>query len=157
MIWIILTFLGIPLWFCAVALGILLRGRHRIKHLPGGFGCKVRIVSGQVPGLKSEFSRITGVGNWIHAVLILHGGNPFLARTSLCGIQAVESGPSEIDPATVKRIDDPVAVRFRHDNGATLELACARHDLDAMLGPFAQQQWPADAPAHRPPPAESAS
>ncbi len=87
MIWIILTFLGIPLWFCAIALGILLRGRHRVKHLPGGFGCKVRVVSGQVPGLKSEFSRITGVGHWIHAVLVLHGGNPFLARTGLCGIQ----------------------------------------------------------------------
>ncbi|WP_455400417.1 hypothetical protein [Rhodococcus sp. 2H158] len=144
MIWLILAFLGIPLWLCAAALVVLLRGRSRITHLPEGFSCKSRAVSGELPGLKPNFARITGVGQWIHTVLVLHGGNPFLSRTRLLGIQAVESGPSDIAPGTVKGIDDPVAVRFRHDSGATLEVVGARRDLATLLGPFVQQQLPTD-------------
>lgn len=76
MIWLILAFLGIPLWLCAAALVVLLRGRSRITHLPEGCSCKSRAVSGELPGLKPDFARITGVGQWIHTVLVLHGG-PF--------------------------------------------------------------------------------
>ncbi|WP_342660315.1 hypothetical protein [Rhodococcus ruber] len=122
-------------------------GRSRITHLPEGFSCKSRSVSGELPGLKPDFARITGVGHWIHTVLVLHGGNPFLSRTSMLGIQAVESGPSDITPGT-NGIDDPVAVRFRHDSGAALEVVGARRDLAALLGPFAQQRLPTDTPTH---------
>lgn len=152
MIWIVLTFLGIPLWLCMGALLVLLHGRRQVKHLPGGFGCKPRVVSGQVSGLKPGFSRTSGVGHWVHKVLVLHGGNPFLTRTILCGIVAAEGGPSEIDPGAVKRIDDPVAVRFRHDAGGTVEVVCARSDVKALLGPFSDQTRPTHPPATVPPP-----
>ncbi|MFZ2174618.1 MAG: hypothetical protein WAW17_11395 [Rhodococcus sp. (in: high G+C Gram-positive bacteria)] len=152
MIWVILTFLGVPLWLCVGALLVLLRGRRQITHLPDGFASKPRVVSGHVRGLEPDFARISSVGHWVHKVLVLHGGNPFLTQTILCGITSIVSGPADIDPATVKRIDDPVAVRFLHDAGGTVEVVCSRGDLTALLGPFSAPMRPTDSPAAPVPP-----
>jgi hypothetical protein len=151
MIWIVLTFLGVPLWLCVVALIVLLRGRSHVKHITGVFRCKPRVVSGSLAGLKPGFPRTTNVGHWIHQVLVLHGGNPFLSRTTLCAVAALAGEPTNLGPGTVKGIDDPAAVRFRLDDGAILEIVCARGDLTALLEPFAGAPTPADATPTPPP------
>ena len=136
MIWVILVVLGIPLWLIAIALILLLRGRHQLKGIHGAVLCKPRVVSGELPGLKPRFARFSSVGHWVHDVFVLHGGNPFLTRVTLCGIESMEGVPSDVPPDSGKRMDHPVAVRFRGDAGATVELVCSRSDLGQLLGPF---------------------
>jgi len=136
MIWAVLLLLGIPLWLIAVALVLLLHGRRQVRGLPGAVRCKPRLVSGELPGLKPELARFSSIGLWVHDVLVLYGGNPFLTRVTPFGVVRLRGEPADVDPGSAKGMDDPVAVRFRHDSGATFELVCPRSSLAAAMGPF---------------------
>ena len=52
MVWILLAAIGIPLWMVVGALVATLLSRRRFKRAPGVFPAKLRIVSGDVAGLK---------------------------------------------------------------------------------------------------------
>jgi hypothetical protein len=140
-IWAILALLGIPLWLLIVLLAVLLRTRSKIRKVPGSFEFKVRVPPGGQPvlDLKNRFARYVSVGHWVHDVLVVHGGSPFLLRTAALGIEGVDTVPADADPDRepgLKRMSTPQLVRLGIDGGAVVELACAKDDLPALLGPF---------------------
>ena len=132
----ILAIVGVPLWLIAIVVIALLRARSKARGIPGSFLCKLRVVSGEVAGLDDSFARYQSVGQWVHKVLVLHGGNPFLIQTMPYGVEGLEQGPVDVPDGTVKRIENPVAFTFRLDAGATLEVVCAERDVEAVRGPF---------------------
>ena len=133
----VLVILGVPLWLVAILLFLLLRRRKEIKDIPGSVACLPRVASGGVEGLKTDFSRVASVGHWVHDVLVLHGGNPFLSQLVLAGIASVDGGPIDAVAGNINNIREAVVVRFRHDSGAIIEIACAKTDVARLLGPFA--------------------
>jgi hypothetical protein len=139
MTWAILAALGIPLWLLAVFLFLLIRSRSAVKKIPGSFACKARSVSGEVAGLRDQFPRYTDSAHWVHDVLIVHGGNPFLTRTVPLGIVDLVSQPEPPDKMAkhLKRMEDPVSVRYRVDSGAVIELVCTKPEAGRALGTFA--------------------
>ena len=134
----LLAVLGIPLWLLAIFLFLLLRGRSAVKKIPGSFACKARSVSGDVGGLRDQFPRYTDSAHWVHDVLVVHGGNPFLTRTVPLGIVDLVGQPEPPDKMAkhLKRVEDPVSVRYRHDSGAVIELVYTKSEAGRALGPF---------------------
>jgi hypothetical protein len=134
----LLAVLGIPPWLLAIFLFLLLRGRSAVKKIPGSFACKARSISGDVGGLHDQFRRYSDRAHWVHDVLVVHGGNPFLTRTFPFGIADLAGQPEPPDETAkhLKRVEDPVSVRYRLDSGAVIELVCARSDAGRALGPF---------------------
>ncbi len=148
MIWALLAILGVPLWLLALFLFLLLRGRSAVKKIPGSFACKTRSISGDVGGFRDRFRRYTDSAHWVHDVLIVHGGSPFLSRTMPLGITELvsQSEPPDTVAKQLKHMEDPVSVRYRLDSGAVIEVACTKSDAGRALGPFS-----ASPPAIEPP------
>jgi hypothetical protein len=139
MIWAILALLGIPLWLIAIFLFILLRSRSAVKKIPGSFACRVRAPCDEVGGLRGQFPRYDDRAHWVHKVLVVHGGNPFLIVTTPLGVVETQGQPELPDPMEekhLKRVEDPVMLRYRLDSGALIELVCTKADVDRALGPF---------------------
>jgi hypothetical protein len=138
MIWAILAILGVPLWLIAIFLFVLLRSRSKVNRIPQSFPCKARAASGGVSGLTDSFPRYKARGHWVHDVLILHGGNPFLIQTMPHGVAGLVHGPDAAERTIkhIKRIKDPVSLRYRTDSGDMIEVVCAQDDLPRARGPF---------------------
>lgn len=144
MIWAALALLGIPLWFIAIFLFVLLRGRSAVKAIPGSFACKARAMTAGAGGLRDEFTRYDLRAHWVHDVLIVHGGSPFLTRTMPLGVAELVGQPAPPDPVAkqLKRTDDPVALRYRLDAGRVIELVCTESDATLALGPLSAPAAP---------------
>ena len=112
---------------------LLLCGHHKI---PQSFPCKARTASGGVSGLTGSFPRYKARGHWVHDVLILHGGNPFLLQTMPHGVAGLVHGPDAAEGTIkhLKRIKDPVSLRYRTDSGDVIEVVCAQDDLPRARG-----------------------
>jgi hypothetical protein len=138
LIWAALAMLGIPLWFIAIFLFILIRGRAGVKKIPGSFACKARAMSGEAGGLRDQFPRYEHRAYWVHDVLVVRGGNPFLTRAMPLGVVELEGRPEPSDPEAkhLNRVEDPTSLRLRLDAGAVIELVCAKADVALALGPF---------------------
>jgi hypothetical protein len=95
-IWAIMILLCIPLWLIAIALLSLFRVRGTVRQIPGFFDCKVRraATAGKEP---EQFTRNTGRAHWVHDVLVLHSGNPFLIVTTPYGVTEVVDGTLPAD------------------------------------------------------------
>ena len=83
----------------------------------------------------------------MHDVLILHGGNPFLIQTMPHGVAGLVHGPDAAEGTIkhLKRIKDPVSLRYRTDSGDVIEVVCAQDDLP---GPGSLQRHSGLAPDH---------
>lgn len=135
MVWALLIFLGIPLWLIATALVLLLRGRSKVRAIRGSFDCKVRPVPKVGP--PSPFPRYAERAQWVHDVLVLHGGSPFLAAATAHGIAELSDGPRDAPPDhRLEKFDRPVVLHLRGDSGDTLELVCPASSVEVALGPF---------------------
>ena len=138
MIWAILIILGIPLWLIAIALIGLLRGRSRVKALPGSFDCKVRLVAPDDAG--PPFSRYLARAQWVHDVIVVYGGSPFHAASTPYGVTELLDGPVAPTPnSQLKKFGQPVVLRLRCDAGEIIEVACSQSSVEAALGPFADE------------------
>jgi len=138
MIWAVLIVLGIPLWLIGVALISLLRARAKVTHIPGSFACKVRPAA--EPGTPAEqFPRYTARAQWVHKVLVLHGGNPFLIVTTPFGITDIlGSALSASSEPRLKRMEQPVILQLQTDSGSVIDLACPAAESQRLArGPFA--------------------
>ena len=132
----ILIIVGIPLWVIAILLFLLFKGWSKVKAIPGSFTCRTRVVSGDLPGFNRSFARYNTIGHWVHEVLILHGGNPFLIKTTPLGIAELLEGPVDLPEGAIKHIKNPVSIRFRHDTGAVFEVVSTKAQAAGVLGSF---------------------
>ena len=130
MIWAILIALGVPLWLIALALLGVFFKRRRVAKLPDIFGCKVRVASGEIPGLNDAFR--SAHARWVHDVLIVYRG---IGRTNVLPlpIGAVEQPFHRSDE---KRMGDSQVLTLRLDGGAVTEVAVSVEDQSLAVGPF---------------------
>lgn len=132
MIWVILAFLGVPLWLCALGItALVLRNRalrHRFGNLP------VRVLW---PG-HQRWSR--GHGIWVSNVFAWRGSPAAWSE----GLFPVESVP--VRPATAAELrplrrlgEDPALAVLTAPDGETLIVATAAPQRQALRGPFAAE------------------
>jgi hypothetical protein len=128
--------LGIPLWLIAIALLGLFRVRSKVKQIPQSFDCTMNRVT--EPGTEPDkLPRYTARAHWVHDVLVLHGGNPFLIATTPYGVTEVLDGRLPVGSASrLKRMSRPTALQLRTDSGALVELVVPTDSLALARGPF---------------------
>jgi hypothetical protein len=64
----VLIFLGIPLWFVIVLIGVAVMRRRWLQSRPGTFPCAARLATGQLDLICENWIR--GFGRWERDVLI---------------------------------------------------------------------------------------
>lgn len=141
----LLALLGVNL-IALVALAASVLGRRRwIKRQPGAFQGSIRVVEGDIDGLKPKWRR--GYGRWVRDILVWTKG-PFLFRNELVAADdLLELRPARADE--VKRLgDDPVVLRVRAGKAAA-EVAAHNDDSAQLVGPTASSSAPRPAPTPR--------
>ena len=139
----LLAVLGVNLIVIVAFLGVVLWRRRWVSHQPGAFKGAVRVVDGEVPGLRPKWHR--GYGRWVRDVLVWTK-KPLLFRNELVAVDGLAGEARAAEPGEVKRVGSdpvilPLAATAAPDRGRT-----ASDDRGRALGPMA-------APA--PPPAGS--
>jgi hypothetical protein len=128
----LLAVLGVNLIVIVVILGVTLSRKRWVKRQPGAFHGAIRVVDGEIDGLKPKWRR--GYGRWVRDVLIWTKA-PFLFRNEVLAADGLdEQRPAASDE--VKRLGDhPVVVRVRIGS-AMVELAAHESDAELALDPF---------------------
>jgi hypothetical protein len=123
--WIVLSFLGVPIWLIVGVLAVLFWKRHKFKTQPGVFPAKLRLESGSFPGLSKKPASVFCI--WVHDVLLVHKGLS-LASTLPVPVAAAEER---------KHLGDKTMyLRFRLDDGSILQMSGFGEDEALAQGPF---------------------
>jgi hypothetical protein len=131
MAYVIMAFLGIPIWLLVAVAAIMLWKRYRFKKQPGVFPARLRLESGSFDGLSEK--SMSGYCVWVHDVLLVHKGMS-LGNTMPVGVAAAEE---------TKRLGDKIMYfRFRLDDGAILQMSGFDDDEVLAQGPFATAEAP---------------
>jgi hypothetical protein len=127
-----LALLGVDL-AVVVVLAVSVLGRKRwVKRQAGAFRGAIRVVGGEVDGLRPKWSR--GYGRWVRDVLVWTKG-PFLFRNEIVAADGLEDQRAA-GPGEVKRLGDrPTVIRVGMD-GAEVEVAAGGADNELILGPY---------------------
>jgi len=135
-IWILLAVLGIPLWIIVGALMATLWSRHEFKQAQGVFRAKLRILNGEVAGVKDRWPRRPLFARWVHDVLVIHRGLA-LVRSGAHGVARAEGSLTAGDSDSVRGLGtEPLAMTLVLDSGACVQLAAPADERDVMVGPF---------------------
>ena len=127
----LLALLGVDLIVIVVFVVFVLSRKRWVKRQPGAFRGAIRVSDGEVDGLGPKWNR--GYGRWVRDVLVWTKG-PFLFRNDLVAADGVD-GQRRAEPHEVRRMDDPIVVRFKAE-GATVEVAALSDDLELLHGPY---------------------
>ncbi len=127
MIWVILAFVGVPLWLIAIALLMLFFRNRKLRKRPGNI--PVRVLR---PGKKRWTS---GHGLWVSDVFAWRGSpaawNEDLFQVSGVSLRAADSAERE----KLHRIgDEPVVASFTLPEGTTFEVAARGEHRSRLAG-----------------------
>ena len=142
MIWLILAFLGVPLWLCALGITALVfrnRGlRQRYGDLP------VRVLR---PG-HTRWTR--GHGIWVSDVFAWRG-SPAAWAEQLVPVGSVLARPATAaERKPLRRLgEDPVVAVLTSADGEAITVATSAAHRGALHGPFVAEPVPADGPVDR--------
>lgn len=115
----------------ALVVGIVVRKRW-VNNQPGEFFGAIRIVSGDVGGLSTKWSR--GSGRWVRDVLVWTKG-PLLLRNEIFPVDNA-GGPIALLSDPPKRIGpEPRSLQFVTGAGV-FEIATSRDHVRKAVGPF---------------------
>jgi hypothetical protein len=130
MILAILALLGVPLWFIAIALFILLWRNRAIRNRHGN------IPVWTYGRRKKRWSR--GHGVWVHDVFAFRG-SPATWRESLLWVTAASARPvtAEERKKLHRSDEESVVATFTLDSGETIEFAARSEHSSLLLGPYA--------------------
>jgi hypothetical protein len=127
---LILIAIGVPLWFGALTLLILVLRNRGIRRRPGNVPVRVR-----KPGKKRW---LPGHGLWVHDVFAFRG-SPAAWKEGLVWVTDASARPAS--PEERKRLhrlgEAPLVATFTGKDGGGLELAARSEHRAALLGPFA--------------------
>ena len=130
-IWAILAALGIPLWFCAIGIFMLLFNNRRLRKRYGDVPVRVRR-----PG-KKRWTR--GHAIWVSDVFAWRG-SPAAWNEELLWVTGAT--PRAADPEERRKLhslgDDPTVATLTAADGETVEVAASPEMRAALLGPFAR-------------------
>ena len=134
----ILAVLGIPPWVLLLAvLVIIWRRRQQFIKTPGVFPLRLRAVSGDLSGVKSDWPRAKSYAIWVHDVLLVHSGPP-LMKTTPFWISNLEFADKVVSPSNSGGLDkEPVQFDLQLANGAMLQIAVPQKHISLAQGPFA--------------------
>ena len=118
---------------------LLVRGartsRRCFDALPGSFPCRLRVVSGFVPGLPHAWTGSSGSAAWVHDALVL-----WIGRVTTTHVLPVRFPEGAIEPVTSSRVSGlgsaPSTLLLRLDGGSVVEIATAVTHRDLLAGPF---------------------
>jgi len=129
MIWAILVFVGVPLWLCAVAIGLLILRSRSLRKRAGNIPARLRIAPG------TRWTR--GHGLWVHDVWAFRG-SPAAWSERLVWVTGATVRRATADEAEKLRGlgERPTVATFVYDGG-TVEVAAAAAHRAELLGPFA--------------------
>ena len=129
MIWAVLALLGVPLWFCAVGIGVLVFRSRALSHRPGDI--PVRVLR---PG-KTRWTR--GHGIWVSNVFAWRG-SPAAWTEDLVPVASVQMRTATASEHTpLRRLgDEPSVAVLTCPDGEALTVATAARHQKALQGPF---------------------
>ncbi len=131
----LLVVLGVDLVVIVVVVAILLGRRARVSRQRGAFKGMIRVVDGEVPGLRRKWKR--GVGRWVGDVLVWAKA-PLLFWNEFVEADLVGAVPREAGPADkVKRLGSGPVIVAVAAAGARVEIAAAADQRERALGAFA--------------------
>ena len=126
---LILIAIGVPLWFGALSVLILVLRNRNIRRRPGNVPVRVR-----KPGKKRW---VPGHGLWVHDVFAFRG-SPAAWKEGLVWVTDASARPAS--PEERKKLhrlgDAPLVATFTGKDGAGLELAARSEHRETLLGPF---------------------
>jgi hypothetical protein len=148
-IWAILIAVGVPLWFCAAAIIVIVLRNRALRRRPGNVPVRVRR-----PG-KERW--VPGHGVWAHDVFAFRG-SPAAWKEALLWVTGATVRPADdAEQGRLHRIGDrPVIATFALAAGGSIEFAASREDRDALLGPFVDAEASPAAPQESTPAPSSA-
>lgn len=129
MIWAILALLGVPLWFCALGIGVLVFRSRTLSRRPGNIPVRV---------LRSGKTRWTrGHGVWVSDVFAWRG-SPAAWTEALVPVESAQLRPATAtEHKPLRRLgDDPAVAVLTSPDGETLTVATATEHQKALQGPF---------------------
>src|SRR5271165_1549557 len=132
----LLAVLGVDLWVIIVLLSVVLTRKRWVSHQPGAFKGAIRVIDGDVPGLKRKWQR--GYGRWVRDVLVWTK-TPLLFRNQLVAAGASAGDARAAKPGEVRRLGkDAVIVQLTADGGARTEVATSADGRQRATGPFTE-------------------
>jgi len=135
-IWLLFAVLGVPLWMVAGALSATLWSRREFKRAPGVFPAKLRVIAGEVAGLRDRWPRRTRYARWVHDVLVIERGLARL-RFSAVGVEQATGSLTALDPDLVRGLGaQPIALSLGLAGGTSVQLAAPVGAGDTMVDPF---------------------
>lgn len=133
----LLAVLGVDVWVIVVLLAVVLSRRRWVSHQPGAFKGAIRVIEGDVPGLRAKWKR--GYGRWVRDVLVWTKA-PFLFRSELVSAEALAGEARAVKPGEVRRLGKlPAVVLLTTDGGAQVEVAASAAGRERACGPFASR------------------
>ncbi len=130
MIWAILVFLGIPLWFCAIGILLLIRNNSSLRKRPGNVPVRVK------PPGKTRW--VAGHAVWVHDVLAFRASPAAWKELLVWVTGAVAREATAEEAKKLHRLgDDQVVAVLSSAGGGTIEIAARAEHRDALLGPYA--------------------
>jgi hypothetical protein len=137
-IWVVLAFVGVPLWLIAAGLLLVVRRTRQLRHREGNVAVRVH-------GLGKAPAKGWRRGNavWVHDVFAFRGWpaawSEVLAGTSSASTRA----PSREEEHALRHLDAPVVALLTLDDGDVLQVAAPQKSLPLLLGPYAVASSPA--------------
>jgi hypothetical protein len=130
----LLAVLGVDLSVIVVLLAVVLARKRWVSHQPGAFKGAIRIIDGDVPGLKTKWKR--GYGRWVREILVWTKA-PFLFRNELVAADGPAGDARGAKPGEVRRLGKhPTIVPLTADGGARIEVAASAAGRERAPGPF---------------------
>lgn len=115
----LLALLGIDLVVIVVLAALAVGRRRWLKRQPGAFFGAVRVLHGEVDGLRVKWR--PGCGRWVREVLVWEKG-PFMFRTVLVPVDA-RAGDRTARPGEVKRLGEDPTVTELQVGSSRIEVA----------------------------------
>lgn len=132
----LLAVLGVDLLVIVVLLAVVLTRRRWVSRLPGAFKGAIRVIEGDVPGLRARWKH--GYGRWVRDILVWTKA-PFLFRNELVPADALADEARPAKPGEVRRLGKhPAVVLLAVDGGARIEVAASADGRERAPGPFAE-------------------
>jgi hypothetical protein len=130
----LLAVLGVDLIVIVVIMAAVLSRRLWVSRQPGVFKGAIRVVQGEVPGLKAKWKR--GYGRWIRDVLVWNKA-PFVFRNEFVAAEALAGEVRVAKPGEIKRLGKhPAVIPVTADGGARIQIAVTEDRRERALGPF---------------------
>lgn len=132
----LLAVLGVDLIVVLVLLAAVLTRKRWVSRQPGAFKGAIRVIEGEVPGLKTKWKH--GCGRWARDILVWAKA-PFLFRNDLVLADALAGEVRAAKPGEVRRLGKhPAVVTLAVDGRARIEIAVPADQQERAPGPFAE-------------------